>query len=82
MSKECKDEVSRDMNRMGQDYRLNFRLNKACESDIGKLCGGLCSASQGSPCGGIVLQCLQVRRCAACPVCCKPVAGARGQPAW
>ena len=61
MSKECKDEVSRDMNRMGQDYRLNFRLNKACEADIGKLCGGLCSASQGQPCGGIVLQCLQVR---------------------
>jgi hypothetical protein len=61
MSKECKDEVVRDMNRMGQDFRLNFRLNKACESDISKLCNGLCNAANGSPCGGIVLQCLQVR---------------------
>lgn len=53
------------MNRMAQDYRLNFRLNKACEADISKLCPNLCSP--GAPCGGMVLQCLQVgRRSLAC----------------
>lgn len=60
MSKECKDEVSRDMNRMAQDFRLNWRLNHACESDINKLCPNLCSTSPGQTCGGLVLQCLQV----------------------
>ena len=62
MSKECKDEVSRDNNRMGQDYRLNYRLNHACESDINRLCANQCSSSPGTSCGGLVLQCLQVRR--------------------
>lgn len=59
MSKECKDEVTRDMNRMAQDYRLNWRLNHACEADINQLCAGLCNPSSGQPCGGVVLQCLQ-----------------------
>ena len=54
-------QVSRDNNRMGQDYRLNFRLNKACESDVNKLCANMCSSSPGTTCGGLVLQCLQVR---------------------
>lgn len=44
-----------------QDYRLNWRLNTACDSDIKRLCGGLCDISSGQPCGGVVLQCLQVR---------------------
>jgi Golgi apparatus protein 1 len=61
MSKECKDEVTRDNNRMGNDYRLNYRLNHACESDISKLCSNMCSTTPGSTCGGLVLQCLQVR---------------------
>jgi Golgi apparatus protein 1 len=43
-----------------QDYRLNWRLNTACTSDIKRLCGGLCDTSSGQPCGGVVLQCLQV----------------------
>ncbi len=59
MSKECKDEVTRDMNRMATDYRLNYRLNHACEADTAKLCPNLCAAGQS--CGGLVLQCLQVR---------------------
>ena len=62
MSKECKDEVTRDNNRMGQDYRLNYRLNHACESDINRLCANQCSSSPGTSCGGLVLQCLQVRK--------------------
>ncbi|GAX77303.1 hypothetical protein CEUSTIGMA_g4749.t1 [Chlamydomonas eustigma] len=59
MSKECKDEVTRDNNRMGTDYRLNYRLNHACESDISRLCSNMCSTTPGSACGGLVLQCLQ-----------------------
>jgi hypothetical protein len=31
MSAECKEEVTKDMNRMAHDYRLNWRLNHACE---------------------------------------------------
>lgn len=59
MSHECKAEVVRDQNRMAQDYRLNWRLNSACTSDIKRLCGGLCDTNSGQPCGGVVLQCLQ-----------------------
>lgn len=47
MSKECKDEVVRDMNRMATDYRLNWRLNHACETDINKLCPSVCSSQPG-----------------------------------
>ena len=43
-----------------QDYRLNWRLNNACTNDIKRLCGGLCDTNSGQPCGGVVLQCLQV----------------------
>ncbi|GLI60743.1 hypothetical protein VaNZ11_002971 [Volvox africanus] len=59
MSKECKDEVMKDMNRMAQDYRLNWRLNNACEAEIQKLCPNACSTTLGVTCGGLVLQCLQ-----------------------
>ncbi|KAI8475756.1 MAG: hypothetical protein J3K34DRAFT_453290 [Monoraphidium minutum] len=58
MSEECKAEVARDMNRAATDYRLNWRLNHACEADIESLCSGLCSASKERPCGGVVLNCL------------------------
>lgn len=60
MSPECKSEVMRDQNRMAQDYRLNWRLNKACTGDINRLCAGLCNVKSGQTCGGVVLQCLQV----------------------
>lgn len=48
--------VVRDMNRMATDYRLNFRLNQACEADISQLCPAMCAP--GQPCGGVVLHCL------------------------
>lgn len=60
MSPECKAEITRDQNRMAQDYRLNWRLNKACTGDITRLCAGLCNVQSGQTCGGVVLQCLQV----------------------
>lgn len=62
MSKECKDEVVRDMNRMATDYRLNYRLSHACESDISRLCADMCTTTPGSTCGGLVLQCLQEKQ--------------------
>lgn len=34
MSSECKEEVTKDTNRMAHDYRLNWRLNHACEVSI------------------------------------------------
>lgn len=59
MSSECKAEVSRDANRAAHDYRLNWRLNHACEADVANLCGSVCNSSNSQPCGGMVLQCLQ-----------------------
>ena len=59
MGSECKAEVQRSMNRMAQDYRLNFRLNKACEKDIDATCKNTCSSFLGQACGGTVLRCLQ-----------------------
>jgi len=58
MSKSCKREVMRDQNKMARDYRLNYRLRTACESDIPRLCDNLCSTQAGAVCGGLVLQCL------------------------
>jgi hypothetical protein len=61
-----------------QDYRLNWRLNTACTPDIKRLCGGLCDTSSGQPCGGVVLQCLQVRASCACqqlPAVLQPTSG-------
>jgi hypothetical protein len=109
MSTECKAETTRDMNRMGSDFRLNFRLvraglgalmvlnwvwtsanplvvvlvvaatelsrheliarlicccalqDRACRADISKLCNFEC-VTNGTPCGGTVLQCLQEKQ--------------------
>lgn len=58
MSTECKDEIARDQNRSNQDYRLNYRLNAACELDIDELCAEQCSPFLGHACGGTVLRCL------------------------
>lgn len=58
MSAECKEEVVRDENRQNQDYRLNYRLNVACELDIDELCAEQCSPFLGHACGGTVLRCL------------------------
>ena len=62
MSQECKDEVARSTRQQGRDYRLNWRLNDACGSDIARLCSHQCTAGGHVPCGGLVLRCLQVRR--------------------
>mmetsp|Transcript_2773 Transcript_2773/g.6900 ORF Transcript_2773/g.6900 Transcript_2773/m.6900 type:complete len:501 (-) Transcript_2773:276-1778(-) len=58
MSTECKEEISRDENRENEDYRLNYRLNLACELDIDELCANDCSPFLGHACGGTVLRCL------------------------
>jgi len=57
-SQECRSEVKRYEIRAGQDYRLNFRLNKACDVEIDRLCAEVCSPFQGQACGGTVLACL------------------------
>ncbi|GBF94315.1 hypothetical protein Rsub_06937 [Raphidocelis subcapitata] len=62
MSSECKAEVTRDVNRAAHDYRLNWRLKKACEEDIGAHCGGLCHTNSSQPCGGLVLHCLSDKK--------------------
>ncbi|KAG2452551.1 hypothetical protein HYH02_002788 [Chlamydomonas schloesseri] len=56
--KACADEVKEYELEMSKDYRFNFRLHKACQKDVDKLCPGLCQANDGSPCGGKVLRCL------------------------
>ena len=41
------------------DYRLNYRLAKACKADVAVLCSGACSAEQGQVrgvCGGREMQ--------------------------
>ena len=57
-TQECRSEVKRYEIRSGQDYRLNFRLNKACDVEIDRLCADVCSPFQGQACGGTVLACL------------------------
>jgi len=32
------------------DYRLNFRLDKACASDVDSLCKTVCSREEGQVC--------------------------------
>eukprot|EP00899_Mesostigma_viride_P022799 jgi/Mesvir1/3703/Mv14989-RA.1 len=58
MSTECKAEVKRNEIRAAEDYRLNYRLNRACDVDIDVLCADVCSPFMGQACGGTVLQCL------------------------
>lgn len=59
MGQECKAEVRRSMTRISQDYRLNYRLNKACSADVATLCKDACAPYLGQACGGTVLRCLQ-----------------------
>jgi len=62
MSSECRTEVKRYSQRAGEDYRLNYRLNKACDLEIDRLCADVCSPFQGQACGGTVLQCLSDKK--------------------
>eukprot|EP00798_Chlamydomonas_sp_ICE-L_P010489 gene10489-8455_t len=58
----CKVEIQSYENEMSKDYRLNFRLNSACQKDVKALCPSVCQMSDaGIPdqvCGGKVLRCL------------------------
>ncbi|EFJ50582.1 hypothetical protein VOLCADRAFT_103797 [Volvox carteri f. nagariensis] len=56
--KACNDEVSAYEAEISKDYRFNYRLHKACQKEVDKLCPGLCQNNDGSPCGGKVLRCL------------------------
>ena len=58
----CKEEVQRQQQRENEDYRLNFRLNRACEVDVDELCADVCSPFAGQACGGTVLRCLSEKR--------------------
>jgi len=62
MSSECRAEVKRDEIRAAEDYRLNYRLNKACDAEIDTLCPDVCSPFQGQACGGTVIDCLKSKR--------------------
>lgn len=59
---ECKRAVERYEKRQGDDYRLNYRLNRACEVEVDRLCPDACSPFQGSACGGAVLKCLSEKK--------------------
>jgi golgi apparatus protein 1 len=62
MSDDCRKEVRRSMNRMSQDYRLNFRLAKSCKDEVegpDAACKGICKGPVEQTCGGTTLQCLQ-----------------------
>jgi len=62
MSEACEAEVRRFENRENQDYRLNFRLNTACEVEIDMLCPDVCNPMLGEACGGSVLRCLSEKQ--------------------
>ncbi|GJP37078.1 hypothetical protein CLOM_g21523 [Closterium sp. NIES-68] len=61
----CRKEVQSDLVRSAQDYRLNYRLHKACLPDIQKQCMHACDAASANgtaTCGGMVLKCLQEKK--------------------
>jgi len=62
MGESCKEEVSKFENRENQDYRLNYRLNMACELEIDMMCAHACNPMMGEACGGSVLRCLSDRQ--------------------
>lgn len=62
MGGECKKEVKRNEVRAATDYRLMYRLSKACDNDINTMCATVCSPFSGQACGGTVLRCLVEHR--------------------
>jgi len=60
--KECKEEVREYETEAASDYRLNFRLDKACSADVEALCKTACNREEGQICGGKVLRCLTDHR--------------------
>jgi golgi apparatus protein 1 len=60
MGTECAAEVRKNMRHMATDYRLNYRLYKACNKDIEGLCSDVCEHNSiTGPCAGRGLRCLQ-----------------------
>lgn len=55
----CRQAVEEHEARAASDYRLNYRLARACKQDIDRLCPNACGAlERKTGCGGSVLQCL------------------------
>eukprot|EP00899_Mesostigma_viride_P006852 jgi/Mesvir1/16168/Mv08435-RA.1 len=71
MATECKNEIKRDEQRAAEDYRLNYRLNRACDADIDLLCADACSPFMGQACGGVVLACLIAKQANVTSEACK-----------
>ncbi len=46
--KECRSQVQEYEAQATSDYRLNYRLSKACKADIGDLCGDVCNSDDGT----------------------------------
>ncbi|EFJ50973.1 hypothetical protein VOLCADRAFT_103617 [Volvox carteri f. nagariensis] len=59
---ECRKQVQQYENEVSTDYRLNYRLKKECRDDIDSLCSSVCTADDGTICGGTVLRCLTERK--------------------
>lgn len=63
----CKAAVAAHTSAAAVDYRLNFRLQSACASDVTSFCADACVDAGGrplpedAPCGGSVLRCLAGR---------------------
>jgi len=55
---ECKREIKRLQLKSSEDYRLNYRLQRACELDVDQLCPDACDKFSYDVCGGKVYQCL------------------------
>eukprot|EP00271_Cylindrocystis_brebissonii_P009749 TRINITY_DN2493_c0_g1_i1.p1 TRINITY_DN2493_c0_g1~~TRINITY_DN2493_c0_g1_i1.p1 ORF type:complete len:1041 (-),score=222.27 TRINITY_DN2493_c0_g1_i1:278-3400(-) len=65
MGAECAKEIQRDQLRSAEDYRLNYRLNKACFNDVKRMCLNACQGAVDSgsvTCGGQVLKCLSEKK--------------------
>eukprot|EP00271_Cylindrocystis_brebissonii_P000507 TRINITY_DN1061_c0_g3_i1.p1 TRINITY_DN1061_c0_g3~~TRINITY_DN1061_c0_g3_i1.p1 ORF type:complete len:958 (-),score=202.65 TRINITY_DN1061_c0_g3_i1:1362-4235(-) len=74
MGVECTKEVERDQQRSAEDYRLNYRLNKACFNDVKRMCLNACEKALevGSvTCGGSVLKCLSEKKAKITSEACK-----------
>ncbi|KAL4443753.1 hypothetical protein ABPG75_011490 [Micractinium tetrahymenae] len=63
MSQECKAEVKKDEIQASRDYRLNYRLFKACSAEMGRLCAAKVKScfDAGAECRGVVADCLRDR---------------------
>eukprot|EP00850_Spirogloea_muscicola_P000097 SM000001S04499 [mRNA] locus=s1:550290:556763:- [translate_table: standard] len=62
MSEECKKEVKSDMEHSAQDYRLNYKLTKACVKETSSLCLHACDeveAAGSDTCNGKMIECLE-----------------------